>query len=155
MARMGPWKAFNNIGHRFRAGMVKDYLNSYMKETEADALLVLRTNGKNLKLIVEAVEVGEDCVVLQLKREKIAEDVGAGGYVAEERVDGGVDCEGEVEAAVEAVEECGAEDVPGADDEDVPISIIGAVIGEERISSCDFDEILRIGSCVEIVDETI
>ena len=155
MSRMGPWKAFNNIGHRFRAGMVKDYLNSYMKETDADALLVLKTNGKDLKLIVEAVEVGEDCVVLQLKREKILEDAGADGYVAGERVDGGADGEDEVEAAVEAVEECGAEDVPGAEAEDVPISIIGAVIGEERMLSSDFDKILRIGSCIEIVDETI
>ena len=153
MARMGPWKAFNNIGHRFRAGMVKDYLNSYMKETDADALLVLRTNGKNLKLIVEAVEVGEDCVVLQLKREKIAEDAEAGGYVSGERVDGGADDEDGVEVAIEAVEECGAEDVPGAEAEDVPISVIGAVIGEERSVSSDFDGILRIGSCIEVVDE--
>ena len=152
---MGPWKAFNNIGHRFRAGMVKDYLNSYMKETEADALLVLRTNGKNLKLIVEAVEVGEDCVVLQLKREKTAEDAEGGEYASEERVDECIDRGDEVEAGVEATEEHGVESVPGAGDQDAPISIIGAVVGERQMTSCGFDEILQIGSCIEIVDDMI
>ena len=129
---MGPWRAFSSIGHRFRAGMVKDYLNSYMKETDADALLVLKTDGKNLKLIVEAVEVGENCVVLQLKREKIERGPEAEGYVAEERVDDGVGGEGVVEAGVEAVEESDQEDSRREGDGGSPISIIGAVVEEER-----------------------
>ena len=153
MARMGPWKAFNSIGHRFRAGMVKDYLNSYMRETDADALLVLKTNGKNLKMMVEAVEVGENCVVLQLKREKVEEGPEAEGYVCEERVDDGVGGEDEVETGVEAVEGGGEEDVHKAVDEDLPISIIGAAVGDGRDVSSSFDDIVQIGVCIEVVAE--
>ena len=152
---MGPWKAFNNIGHRFRAGMVKDYLNSYMKETEADALLVLRTNGKNLKLIVEAVEVGEDCVVLQLKRENTVEDAEGGDYAPEQRVDECINYGDGVEAGVEATEEHGEEDVLGGGDQDAPISIIGAAAGEETVAPFNYDDMLQIGCCVEVAEDEL
>ena len=153
MARMGPWRASSSIGHRFRAGMVKDYLNSFMKETDADALLVLKTDGKNLKLIVEAVEVGENCVVLQLKREKIERGPEAEGYVGEERVDDGVGGEGEVEADVEAVEEGDQEELRREGDGGSPISVIGAVVEEKRNLSGSFDNIVQIGACIEVDDE--
>ena len=152
---MGPWEAFNNIGHRFRAGMVKDYLNSYMKETEADALLVLRTNGKNLKLIVEAVEVGEDCVVLQLKREATIGSAEGGESVSEERVDECIGHEDAVEAGVEATEEHEEEGVPGAGDQDAPISIIGAAAGEKTVAPFDYDDMLQIGCCIEVAEDKL
>ena len=152
---MGPWEAFNKIGHRFRAGMVKDYLNSYMKETEADALLVLRTTGKNLKLIVEAVEVGEDCVVLQLKREATVEDTEGGEYVSESRADEYVERDDAVEAGVEATEEHEEGGVPGAGDQDAPISIIGAAAGEKTMAPFDYDDMLQIGCCIEVAEDSV
>jgi hypothetical protein len=152
---MGPWKAFNDIGHRFRAGMVKDYLNSYMKETEADALLILKTNGKNLKLIVEAVEVGEDCVVLQLKKEDTVEDPEGGEYISAERVDECVGHEDTVEVGVEATEGPEEEGVPGAGDQDVSISIIGAAAGEKTVAPFDYDDMLQIGCCIEVEEDKL
>ena len=152
---MGPWKAFNDIGHRFRAGMVKDYLNSYMKETEADALLILKTNGKNLKLIVEAVEVGEDCVVLQLRKEDTVEGPEGREYASAEKVDECVGHEDTVEAGVEAVEEHGAEDVLGGGDQDAPISIIGAAAGEKTVAPFDYDDMLQIGCCIEVAEDKL
>jgi hypothetical protein len=135
--------------------MVKDYLNSYMKETEADALLILKTNGKNLKLIVEAVEVGEDCVVLQLKKEDTVEVPEGREFISAERVDEYVGHEDIVEAGVEAVEGHEEGGVPGAGDEDAPISIIGAAAGEVTVAPSDYDDMLQIGCCIEVAEDKL
>jgi hypothetical protein len=124
-----------------------------MKETEADALLVLRTTGKNLKLIVEAVEVGEDCVVLQLKREATIGNAEGGEYVCEERVDDSIGRGGEVEAGIEATEGREEEGVLEAGGQDAPISIIGATAGEKLLVPFDYDDMLQVGCCIEVAED--
>ena len=155
MARMGPWRAFSSIGHRFRAGMVKDYLNSYMKERDADALLVLKTDGKNLKLIVEAVEVGENCVVLQLKREKFEENGKVEDYVGGEKVDDGVGGEGRLEVDAGAIDEGVQEGCHGIEAGEPSISVICAAVPEGREHCESVKNIIQIGSCMEIVDQNV
>ena len=101
------------------------------------------------------MEVGEDCVVLQLKREKTVEDAEGGGYASEQRVDGCLNYEDGVEVGVEATEEHGKEDVLGGGDQDAPISIIGAAAGEKTVAPFDYDDMLQIGCCIEVAEDDV
>jgi hypothetical protein len=55
-----PWGYFSRLGHNFRSEMVRCYLDSFLRENNAEAVVALRSGHQSVLLTVSSIEFRED-----------------------------------------------------------------------------------------------